>query len=156
MRTVKHPRSGDWADHVSGELDPREVTRVRGDQIWLRIGGESGPYPAANYTFKRDMRAARRVAPLFVPNVSHPTDRPNFYVVAVDDAKTGGILRFWYSYETLIAVTGPQTSIVRVNRWATTTGKHLNHVDGGGKAAKDARLSTVQFIAALAALGYQA
>lgn len=41
---------GDWADHKSGQLDPREVTRVEADGIYLDLGGsEIGPFPAENY-----------------------------------------------------------------------------------------------------------
>ena len=45
-------RVGMWADHVSGQLDPRKVTRDDGDTVWLDIlGSESGPFPANNYTY---------------------------------------------------------------------------------------------------------
>lgn len=47
-------RVGMWADHASGTLDPRQVTRDDGDTIWLDIlGKESGPYPADNYTYTK-------------------------------------------------------------------------------------------------------
>jgi hypothetical protein len=43
---------GDWADHKSGTLDPREVARVEGDSIYLRFSSQNkeyGPFLAANY-----------------------------------------------------------------------------------------------------------
>ena len=37
---------GDLADHVSGELDPREVVRVDGSYVYLNILGQTcGPFP---------------------------------------------------------------------------------------------------------------
>ena len=45
---------GDSADHVSGELDPREVVRVDGSYVYLNILGQTcGPFPKSNYTFTR-------------------------------------------------------------------------------------------------------
>ena len=45
---------GDSADHVSGELDPREVVRVDGRYVYLDILGQTcGPFPKENYTFTR-------------------------------------------------------------------------------------------------------
>ena len=44
---------------------------------------------------------------------------------------------FWFSYSTLIAfkaVNGPK--VVHKNDWSTTTGKHLNIIDGGDKKAR--------------------
>lgn len=47
-------RPHDWADHRSGRLDPRRVTRVSGKSVWIDIFGvESGPYPLTNYTYYR-------------------------------------------------------------------------------------------------------
>lgn len=52
---VTEPQPGDWADHVSGDLDPREVARVEGDSVWLLIfGNEIGPFPRDNYTYIRE------------------------------------------------------------------------------------------------------
>lgn len=50
---------------------------------------------------------------------------------------------FWFSYKTLVAfkkLGGPR--IVRQNDWSTTTGKHLNAIDGGDKKS---RVSAVEF-----------
>lgn len=45
---------GDLADHISGELDPREVVRVDGRYVYLDIFGQTyGPFPKENYTFTR-------------------------------------------------------------------------------------------------------
>lgn len=55
-----HPKVGDWADHITGELDPRQVARVspNGKKIWITItdGVTAGPLLAENYTFKPDRR----------------------------------------------------------------------------------------------------
>jgi hypothetical protein len=53
---------------------------------------------------------------------------------------------FWFSYEILVAFQhGYGDIIVRQNDWSTTTGKHLNAIDGG---AKKARLPAADFEAA--------
>lgn len=64
MKNVKNPQPGDIADHRSRELDPREVARVEGDQIWLHLVTDepSGPFPAANYTYQRETKADRERA----------------------------------------------------------------------------------------------
>ena len=58
--------------------------------------------------------------------------------------------RFWFSYKTLIAFDGPQGSVVLRNYWSTTTGKHLNAIDGGGKHAKAERVTQDVFKEAFA------
>lgn len=56
LRTVKAPRPGDWAYHKGG-LDPRQVTEVKGSDIWLFIlTGTHGPFPKKNYVFKREVK----------------------------------------------------------------------------------------------------
>lgn len=41
---------------------------------------------------------------------------------------------FYYSYTTLVAFRAPSIGlVVRQNDWSTTTGKHLNWIDGGDK-----------------------
>lgn len=41
---------------------------------------------------------------------------------------------YWFSYQTLVAFRGPSGKrYVRQNDWSTTTGKHLNAIDGGNK-----------------------
>ena len=53
---------------------------------------------------------------------------------------------FWFSYKTLVAFrAGYGSLVVHVNDWSTTTGKHLNAIDGGNKKA---RLSAADFEAA--------
>lgn len=47
---------GDRADHWSGDLDPRSVTRVDHEKkkVWLQFpGSEMGPFDRDNYTYKR-------------------------------------------------------------------------------------------------------
>ena len=46
-------------------------------------------------------------------------------------------LTLWYSYSTIIAFRGGGYGrVVRQNDWSTTTGKHLNAIDGGDKKAR--------------------
>lgn len=54
--------------------------------------------------------------------------------------------RFWFSYRTLVAFeTAGGRRVVRANDWGTTTGKHLNWIDGGDRAAKRERVSADEF-----------
>jgi len=46
-------------------------------------------------------------------------------------------ITIWFSYETPVAFTFRGKRVVRVNDWSTTTGKHLNRIDGGGSAQAD-------------------
>ena len=79
------------------------------------------------------------------PSISHPTNRPNFTVVTTPDGDT-----LWFSYRTVVAFQrGWGPIVVRENSWSTTTGKHLNYIDGGDAAAKRKRLSGDAFLAAL-------
>ena len=81
-------------------------------------------------------------------NIEIEQIKPNFTRINV------GALTVWFSYETPIAfkVDG-QPRVVRENIWSTTTGKHLNSIDGGGTEAKAERVSSVEFNRALDALG---
>lgn len=41
---------------------------------------------------------------------------------------------FYYSYDTLVAFSSSWSGlVVHANTWSTTTGKHLNWIDGGSK-----------------------
>lgn len=53
-------------------------------------------------------------------------------------------LTLWYSYETIVAFREKYAEPlnVRQNDWGTTTGKHLNWIDGG---AKKSRLPFAEF-----------
>lgn len=43
----------------------------------------------------------------------------------------------YFSYKTPVAFSTAKTGLrVRVNDWSTTTGKHLNAIDGGNKKAR--------------------
>ena len=66
--------------------------------------------------------------------------KPNFTKVNI------GTVMVWFSYDTPIAfkVYG-QPRVVRENIWSTTTGKHLNAIDGGTKTAKANRVSSDEF-----------
>ena len=44
-----------------------------------------------------------------------------------------GCLRLWFSYQTVVAFSNGDGRKVRENEWSTTTGKHLNWIDGGDK-----------------------
>lgn len=80
-----------------------------------------------------------------LPTICHPTDRPNFCEVTVGD------LSVYFSYQTPIAFYTPKTGrVVRQNDWSTTTGKHLNHCDGGSADAKRLRLPSNEFTDKLA------
>ena len=66
---VSDPRPGDLATHLHQELDPRRVTRVEGDQVYLfLLVEEAGPFPAANYRFSRWVE----------DGVTTPSDVPNY------------------------------------------------------------------------------
>lgn len=58
-QTVDEPQPGDLALHKDGWLDGRIVTRVEGRSVWLYfLGKEAGPFPAENYTYKREGEAS--------------------------------------------------------------------------------------------------
>lgn len=65
-------------------------------------------------------------------NIQHPTDRPNFTIINIDD------IRLAFSYQTVVAVSlpGHYTWKVCENVWSKTTGKHLNWIDNGDKASR--------------------
>ena len=52
--------------------------------------------------------------------------------------------KVWFSYETMVAYMNGETMERKVikNYWGTTTGKHLNAIDGGDKEAKAKRVDT--------------
>lgn len=59
-----------------------------------------------------------------------------------------GNLVIYFSYETPVAVYLRNSGVpmmVRQNDWGTTTGKHLNEIDGGSKEAKKERVSEERF-----------
>jgi len=57
-----------------------------------------------------------------------------------------GNLILYFSYDTVIAFKdGCRAHLLRQNDWSTTTGKHLNWIDGGSKEAKARRLSGEEF-----------
>lgn len=52
-----------------------------------------------------------------------------------------GSLSVYFSYETVVAFSDEKDGkggqlVVRKNDWSTTTGKHLNWIDGGNKSAR--------------------
>ena len=72
--------------------------------------------------------------------------KPNFTKVNI------GTVMVWFSYDTPIACRASGERVVRENIWSTTTGKHLNAIDGGTKEAKAERVSSAEFDRALDAL----
>lgn len=64
--------------------------------------------------------------------IKHPTDRPNFALVYLPTITVA------FSYETPIAYNDLYgvAWVVRENEWGATTGKHLNFIDDGKKAAR--------------------
>jgi hypothetical protein len=42
-----------------------------------------------------------------------------------------GDVSIWFSYKTPVAFSHLGRRVVRQNDWSTTTGKHLNEIDGG-------------------------
>jgi len=57
----------------------------------------------------------------------------------------------WFSYTTPVAFRGKEGgTVVRKNDWSTTTGKHLNLIDGGSPASKKERVSGEDFEKAFA------
>lgn len=47
-----------------------------------------------------------------------------------------GAVTLAFSYKTLIAFSVAGKRVVHQNDWSTTTGKHLNAIDGGDKASR--------------------
>ncbi len=77
--------------------------------------------------------------------IDHPTNRPNYSILQTPD------YRVVFSYATPIAFhTWDSGWVVRENDFSTTTGKHLNMVDGGSKEDKEQRVTGVVFEAGLA------
>lgn len=58
--------------------------------------------------------------------------------------------RYFFSYQTLVAFDGVDGLKVIQNYWSTTTGKHLNWIDGG---KKENRLTEEEFKAELEKIG---
>tara|TARA_R110002096_G_C14179312_1_gene686728 strand:+ start:90 stop:371 length:282 start_codon:yes stop_codon:yes gene_type:complete len=52
----------------------------------------------------------------------------------------------WFSYETPIAFKRGIQEFTRVNDWSSTTGRHLNSIDGGSPSAKARRISGDEFL----------
>lgn len=75
------------------------------------------------------------------------TTKGNALVFCVDGVD------IYYSYQTPVAFrTADGVTVVRENAWGPTTGKHLNAIDGGDRAAKAARVSGAEFERMLSAL----
>lgn len=81
-----------------------------------------------------------------LPSIVHPTGQANFSAVSING------VTYFFSYETCVAFERYGVTYVRQNEWSTTTGKHLNTIDGGSPEAKKQRLAREDFLAALAAL----
>ena len=76
-----------------------------------------------------------------IPQISHPTDRPNYTEVTLYGPN--GTITLAYSYRTCVGFrTGRTGCVVRENDWGPTTGKHLRyfaeHVDHKDRLSADA------------------
>lgn len=72
--------------------------------------------------------------------IGHYSDRPNAEVYEFDNN-----VNVYFSYETIVAFAVPEgIKFVHKNDWGPTTGKHINLIDGGGKA-KEYRLPDEEF-----------
>ncbi len=71
---------------------------------------------------------------------SYSSNNYGVHTLCFTDAKGN---EFYFSYETLVAFKHKGILYVRENIWGTTTGKHLNWIDGG---CKEDRLSHDEFI----------
>ena len=79
-----------------------------------------------------------------VPTIDHPTGRENYSEVTVDG------ITYFFSYSTCIGFCHwAGTPVVRVNEWSTTTGKHLDYIDGGNEEAKNRRVHEEMFLTKL-------
>lgn len=78
-----------------------------------------------------------------IPSIEHPTGQANFTIVVANR------VRYWFSYSTCVAFQAMGHTYVRKNVWGTTTGKHLNAIDGGDRQAKEKRLDQADFFDAL-------
>ena len=56
-------------------------------------------------------------------NVNYRLLGPNFFRIDIDNVV------LWFSYETCIAFAVKGHTVVSVNVWSKTTGKHLNQID---------------------------
>lgn len=88
---------------------------------------------------------------MIAPTVEHPTGQDNFYIVWSGVDRNGDSRSFAFSYRTVIGFNEHEGRgwTVRDNEWGPTTGKHLNHLDGGDKST---RVDGVTFERLLAAL----
>lgn len=54
-------------------------------------------------------------------------------------------ITLYYSYQTVVAFHTPETGlVVSENIWGSTTGKHLNWLDGGRKSQRLRRLAYIE------------
>lgn len=85
----------------------------------------------------------KALLPQFSTYGNYSSDNYGAHALVFEDASGNA---FWFSYKTLVAFRGPSGKrCVLRNYWSTTTGKHLNAIDGGNK---NGRLSRDAFAAA--------
>ena len=65
-----------------------------------------------------------------IPAVSHYGNAENTMTLSFIG------MELYYSYKTLVAFRYNGRLVVRENDWSTTTGKHLNLLDGGDKKSR--------------------
>lgn len=61
--------------------------------------------------------------------------KENFRRVTLE-SPNGEHFSLWFSYDTLVAFSHGTERHVIQNRWGSTTGKHLNLIDGGAKSSR--------------------
>lgn len=70
--------------------------------------------------------------------------KSNFTLVEI------GMVTLWFSYETVVAFSHPRVDAGRrkvcENMWSTTTGRHLNEIDGGDKKSRLKRDDFIELV----------
>ena len=70
----------------------------------------------------------------------YKTNNGNAITISIKD------LKLYFSYDTIVAFYIKGELTVRKNEWGSTTGKHLNWIDGG---TKESRIDGVEFLVKL-------
>jgi len=77
---------------------------------------------------------------------NYSSDNYGFHSVGISIGK----ITIWFSYDTVVAFREDgHKERVRENDWSTTTGKHINWIDGGSNHSKKERLPSDEFEAEL-------
>lgn len=71
--------------------------------------------------------------PRFYNYGNYSSDNYGAHSMAFEDTNGN---TFYFSYDTLVAFRCSKGRFVHTNDWGTTTGKHLNWIDGGDKKSR--------------------